>query len=59
VRHCRLHACAVSIAGPSSPDFTDNDATGSDLCDIVKDLANIIAVGLINRSGARLRQVRP
>jgi hypothetical protein len=40
-------------------DFTDNDATGSDLCAIVKDLANSATVGLINRSGARLRQVRP
>jgi hypothetical protein len=40
-------------------DFTDNDAMGSDLCAIVKDLANSAAVGLINRSGARLRQVRP
>jgi hypothetical protein len=40
-------------------DFTDNDATGFDLCVVVKDLANSAAVGLINRSDARLRQVRP
>jgi hypothetical protein len=40
-------------------DFTDNDATGSDLCAVVKDLANSAAVGLINRSGARLCRVRP
>jgi hypothetical protein len=40
-------------------DFTDNDAMGSDLCAVVKDLANSAAVGLINRSGARLYRVRP
>jgi hypothetical protein len=40
-------------------DFTDNDATGSDLCVIVKDFANSASVGLINRSDARFRQVRP
>jgi hypothetical protein len=40
-------------------DFIDNDARGSDLCAVVKDLANSTAVGLINRSGTRLRRVRP
>jgi hypothetical protein len=48
-----------SIFAVIAKDFTNNDATGSDLCAVIKDLANSAAVGLINRSGARLRQVRP
>jgi hypothetical protein len=48
-----------SVFGFIVRDFTDNDATGSDLCAVIKDLANSAAVGPINRSDARLRQVRP
>jgi hypothetical protein len=52
-----LHRRSVFIV--IAKDFTDNDATGSDLCVVVKDLANSATVGLINQSGARLRRVRP
>jgi hypothetical protein len=48
-----------SVFAVIAKDFTDNDATGSDLCAVVKDLANSTAVGLINRFDACLRQVRP
>jgi hypothetical protein len=48
-----------SVFAVIARDFTDNDATSSDRCAIVKDLANSAAISLINRSGARLRQVRP
>jgi hypothetical protein len=48
-----------SVFAVIAKDFTDNDATGSNLCAVVKDLANSAAVGLINRSGARLCRVRP
>jgi hypothetical protein len=51
--HCR------SVFAVIARDFTDNDATGSDLCAVIKDLANSAAIGLINRSDARLCQVRP
>jgi hypothetical protein len=44
-----------SIFAVITRDFIDNDATGSDLCAIVKDLANSAAVGLINRSDAHFR----
>jgi hypothetical protein len=56
----RLHGLhRRSVFAVIAKDFTDNDATGSDLCAVVKNLANSVAVGLMNRSGARLRQVRP
>jgi hypothetical protein len=48
-----------SVFAVIAKDFTDNVATGSGLCAVVKDLANSATVGLINRSGACLRQVRP
>jgi hypothetical protein len=48
-----------SVFAVIAKDFTDNDAMGSDLCAVIKDLANSAAIGLINRSSARLRQVRP
>jgi hypothetical protein len=47
-----------SVFAVIARDFTDNDATDSDLCAVVKDLANSAVVGLINRSDARLHQVR-
>jgi hypothetical protein len=37
-----------SVFAVIARDFIDNDATGSDLCAIVKDLANSTVVGLIN-----------
>jgi hypothetical protein len=56
----RLHGLhRQSIFTVIARDFTDNDATGSDLCAIIKDLVNSTAIGLINRSDACLRQVRP
>jgi hypothetical protein len=56
----RLHGLhRRSVFAVTVRDFTDNDTTVSDLCAIVKDLANSAAVGLINRSDACLRQVRP
>jgi hypothetical protein len=48
-----------SVFAVIARDFTDNDATGSDLCAVIKDLANNAIVGLINRSDACLRQVCP
>jgi hypothetical protein len=41
-----LHRRSVFVV--IAMDFTDNDATGSDLCAIVKDLTNSAAIGLIN-----------
>jgi hypothetical protein len=45
-----------SVFAVIAKDFTDNNT--SDLCAIVKDLANSVVVSLINRSGARLYRVR-
>jgi hypothetical protein len=53
---CGLHR--RSVFAVIARDFTDNDATGSDLCGVVKYLANSAAIGLINRFGARLCRVR-
>jgi hypothetical protein len=48
-----------SVFAVIAKDFTDNNATGSDLYAVVKDLANSAAIGLINQSGAHLCRVRP
>jgi hypothetical protein len=45
-RLCDLHR--RSVFAVIARDFTDNDATGSDLCAVIKDLANSATVGLIN-----------
>jgi hypothetical protein len=37
-----------SVFAVIARDFTDNDATGFDLCAVIKDLANSATVGLIN-----------